>query len=90
MGRRTAENFNLKGLHRLDINDYLFTFFLFVVINVLDYFYVCIILEEKQNDKQWSGTGTIISHILPSKPETLFDKEFDKGVYSQQPSLTSS
>ena len=27
MGRRTAENFNLKGLHRLDINDYLSTFF---------------------------------------------------------------
>ena len=26
-GRRIAENFNLKGLHRLDINDYLFTFF---------------------------------------------------------------
>ena len=35
---------NLKGLHRLDINDYLSTFFLFVVINVVDYFYVCIIL----------------------------------------------
>ena len=25
--RRIAENFNLKGLHRLDINDYLSTFF---------------------------------------------------------------
>ena len=27
VGRRIAENFNLKGLHRLDINDYLSTFF---------------------------------------------------------------
>ena len=27
-GQKGAENFNLKGLHRLDINDYLFTFFL--------------------------------------------------------------
>ena len=44
MGRRIAENFNLKGLHRLDINQYLSTFFFFGVINVVDYFYVCIIL----------------------------------------------
>ena len=28
VGRRNAENFNLKGLHRLDIKDYLFTFFI--------------------------------------------------------------
>ena len=27
VGRRIAENFNLIGLHRLDINDYLSTFF---------------------------------------------------------------
>ena len=27
VGRRIAENFNLKGLHRLDIKDYLSTFF---------------------------------------------------------------
>ena len=27
VGRRIAENFNLKGLHRLDINDYLSAFF---------------------------------------------------------------
>ena len=27
VGSRIAENFNLKGHHRLDINDYLFTFF---------------------------------------------------------------
>ena len=27
VGRRIAENFNLKGLHRLDINYYLYTFF---------------------------------------------------------------
>ena len=27
VGRRIAENFNLKGIHRLDINDYLFAFF---------------------------------------------------------------
>ena len=27
VGRRIAENFNLKGLHRLGINDYLSTFF---------------------------------------------------------------
>ena len=44
VGRRNAEKFNLKGLHRLDIHDYLVTFFLFGVINVVDYFYVCIIL----------------------------------------------
>ena len=44
--RKIAQNFNLKGLHRLDINDYLPTlFFLFGVINVVDYiFYVRIIL----------------------------------------------
>ena len=46
VGRRIAENFNLKGLHRLDINDYLSTFFLFGVINVVYFFYVCIILYE--------------------------------------------
>ena len=34
VGRRTAENFDLKSLHQLDINDCLFTFF---VINVVDY-----------------------------------------------------
>ena len=28
----------LKGLHRLDINDYFFIFFLFVVINIVDFF----------------------------------------------------
>ena len=39
VGRRVAETVNLKGLHRLGINDYLFTFFfLFGVINVVDYF----------------------------------------------------
>ena len=27
VGRRIAENLNLEGLHRLDINDYLSTFF---------------------------------------------------------------
>ena len=37
VGRKIADYFNLKGLHRLDINDYLFTFFLFGVINVVDY-----------------------------------------------------
>ena len=36
---KIADNFNLKGLHRFDMNDYLFTFiFLFDVINVVDYF----------------------------------------------------
>ena len=44
VGRSIVENVNLKGRHRLDINDYLSTFFLFGVINVVDYFYVCIIL----------------------------------------------
>ena len=38
VGRRIAENFNLKGLHRLDINYNLFNFFLFRVNNVVDYF----------------------------------------------------
>lgn len=28
----------LKGLHRLDMNDFLIIFFLFVVINIVDYF----------------------------------------------------
>ena len=41
VGRRSAENFNLTGLHRLDIKDYLFTsFFLSGVITVVDYFFV--------------------------------------------------
>ena len=37
VGRRIAENSNLKGLHRLDINDYLFTFFFIWCNNVVDY-----------------------------------------------------
>ena len=32
VGRRIAENFNLKGFPRLDIKDYLFTFF-FILCN---------------------------------------------------------
>ena len=41
VSRRIAENFNLKGLHRLDINwtIYLLSFF-FGVINVVDYFFM--------------------------------------------------
>ena len=38
VGRMIAEKFNLKGRHRLDINDYSFTFFLIGAINVVDYF----------------------------------------------------
>ena len=44
VGRRIADNFNSKGLHRLDITVYVFrvfTFFLFCVINVVDY-YLCL------------------------------------------------
>ena len=37
VGRRSAENFSLKGLHRLGINEYSFTsLFLFGTINVVD------------------------------------------------------
>ena len=30
-GQKDCRKFNLKGLHRLDINDYLFTFFFYLV-----------------------------------------------------------
>ena len=46
VGRRFAENFNLKSLHRLDINDFLFTFFFIWCINVVDYFLCLYNLEE--------------------------------------------
>ena len=32
-------------------------------------FRICKVKKKKKKDKQWSGTDTIRSHILPSKPK---------------------
>ena len=67
VGRRIAENFNLKGLHRLDINDYLFNFFFIWCNNVVDYL-LCLYNKTKNSFLRYIGylnfINDLIKHVL--------------------------